>query len=138
MTASAAQTKGMGLGSAAVLGLLVWLAAFAGASSVADRAWKLGLQCGVVTGGLSGVGGLLLTAPVLGKPMNALVGAMSLGFLARLLLIGAGLVVTVRTLNAEPLGFALAFFPLFFVFAALEILVVVHHAPTGPGAGKES
>jgi hypothetical protein len=41
-------------------------------------------------------------------------------------------------LNAEPLGFALAFFPLFFVFAALEILVVVHHAPTGPGAGKES
>jgi hypothetical protein len=138
VTASTAQSKGLGLGAAAALGFVVWLASFAGASSVADRAWKLGLQCGVVTGGLSGLGGFLLTAPVLGKPMNALVGAMSLGFLARLLLIGAGLVVTVRTLNAEPLGFALAFFPLFFVFAALEILVVVHHAPTGPGAGKES
>lgn len=137
MTATTAQTKGLGLGTAAGLGVLVWVAALLVALGVGDPAWRRGLLCGVVVGGLSGAGGFVMTAPVLGKPMNALVAAMSLGFLARLVLIGAGLVVTVRTLRAEPLGFALAFFPLFFVFAALEILVVVRHAPP-TAAARES
>lgn len=131
--------RGFGLGQAALLGAAVWVASLSGALMLGEGPWARGLVCGVVTGGLGGVVGFGLTVPALGKPLNAVLASMSLGFLARLILVAAGLVVTIRSLDGEPLGFVLAFFPLFFVFAALELLVVARHAQANrPGAAQES
>lgn len=135
MEREASQGKGLSRGRAALLGLLLWASAFGLVLSVSDAGWRSGLACGVVTGGLGGVVGFSLILPVLGKPINAVVGAMSLGFLGRMLLVAAGLLVTIRTLEGEPMGFALSFFPLFFVFMLLELLVVAHHAQA-PASGK--
>jgi len=121
--------RGLSLGQAVSLGLLVWGGALWAALAVADNRWRAGLTCGVVTGGLGGAVGFGLMHPTLGKPNKSVISAMSLAFLARMVLVAAGLVVTGRTLQGEPLGFALAFFPLFFIFAALELLMVVRYAP---------
>ena len=131
--------RGLALGQAAGLGLVLWVAAFGLAVSIEDAAWRSGLAAGAVTGGLGGLVGFLLIMPALGKPMNAVVQAMSLGFFGRMVLIAAGLFVTIKRLEGEPLGFAFMFFPLFFVFVALELLVVARHAATAaPVKSQES
>ena len=108
------------------------------ALEVGDARWRGGLACGVVTGGLGALVSAGLIRPALGRPMNAVIAAMGMGFFARMLLVAAGLFVTTRQLHAEPMAFALSFFPLFFVFAALELLVVVRHAQQPSSTSQES
>lgn len=139
MSNAVQKDRGLALGQAAALGLVLWVAAFGLALSFDDAGWRSGLAAGAVTGGLGGLVGMLLIMPALGKPMNAVVQAMSLGFFGRMVLIAAGLFVTIKRLDGEPLGFAFMFFPLFFVFVALEILVVARHAATAAsGKSQES
>ncbi len=139
MTQAAHAKKGFSVGQAVGLGLLVWLASLGAVQGLSDAAWRIGATTGVVTGGLGGVLGLGLMAPALGKPMNLVMGAMGLGMMGRMVLVGVGLVITLKVQQAEPFAFVFSFFPLFFVFLILELLVAARHAPapTAPAA-KES
>ncbi len=128
----------MGLGQALAVGGVLWSATLLLALGMDRGEWRTGLLTGVITGGLGGVMGFALILPTLGKPLQTVVSAMGLGFVGRMILVAAGLLVTLRKLHGEPLGFAFAFFFLFFVFAALELLVVVRHAPPTAPAGQES
>lgn len=139
VTQAAHAKKGFSVGQAVGLGLVVWLASLGAVQGISDAAWRIGATTGVVTGGLGGVIGLGLMAPVLGKSANIVMGAMGLGMMGRMVLVGVGLVITLKVQQAEPFGFVLAFFPLFFVFLILELLVAARHvpAPATPEA-KES
>jgi hypothetical protein len=65
--------------------------------------------------------------------------SMGLGMMGRMVLVGVGLVITLKVQQAEPFGFVLAFFPLFFVFLILELLVAARHVPApATPAAKES
>lgn len=89
-----------------------------------EGALQQGLLAGLVAGAISGALGLVLLQNTHGKGMQAAMAAMVGGMLSRMILVGAGLFVTIRGLNAEPLGFAASFFILFAVFATLEWRVV--------------
>lgn len=121
--------RGFSNGQAVGLGLVVWIASLGAVQGVSDTSWRVGLTTGVVTAGLGFALGFALMLPALGRPLSAIVGAMGLGMMGRMVLVGAGLLVTLKFQQAEPFGFVLAFFPLFFVFLILELLVAAHHAP---------
>lgn len=119
---------------AALLGLLVSVAALALSVLGAAGSLRAGLVAGVVTAAFGGALGLVLVARSLEKPPKALIAALMMGFLARILLVGIGLVVTVRGLAGEPLGFVFSYFPLFFAFVVLELLVANAHVQRAKAA----
>lgn len=85
--------------------------------------WRAGLFVGLGCGAFGGAAGLGMLAMTLrGGPMDAL-GAKLFAFLLRILLVAGGLLVTIRGLDADPVAFVSAFFPLFFVSSLLEHLV---------------
>lgn len=86
-------------------------------------ALRLGILSGTAAGGLGGALGLFLMSRAAGKPFNELLLAQLLGFLARILLVAAGLVV-VQRLDGSVGGFVVSFFFLFFLTTALEALLV--------------
>jgi hypothetical protein len=138
VTTPTPKPRGMGLGQALAVGGVLWGATLLLVLGLDRGEWRTGFLTGIVTGGLGGAMGFALIVPTLGKPLKQVVSAMSLGFVGRMILVAAGLFLTLRKLHGEPLGFAFAFFFLFFVFAALELLVVVRHATPDAPAGQES
>ncbi len=138
MTQAAPAKRGFSVGQAAVLGLVVWLSALGAVQGIADAGWRAGSTTGVVTAGLGGALGFALMVPALGRPVGTLVSAMGLGMMGRMVLVGVGLVITLKVQQAEPFGFVLSFFPLFFVFLVLELLVAARHPPQVAGKTQES
>jgi hypothetical protein len=123
---SAAKPKsGFTFVHASVLGALVWLSALAAAMALGEGAWRPGFICGVIAGGIGGVAGFVLLSATIDKSPSVALSARSAGFMFRIMLVGGGLLITIRSLHGEPLAFAFSFFPLFFVFAMLEHLVSV-------------
>lgn len=89
---------------------------------------RFSLLTGLLAGALAGFGGLAFVSRTLNDGINGMIKAVVFGFLLRVVLVAIGLVVVMRTPDAEPLAFVGTFFPLFFVFAALEVLVASSHA----------
>lgn len=89
---------------------------------------RFSLITGLLAGALSGFAGLVFVSRTLDGGINAMLKAFVFGFLMRAVLLAVGLVFVIRTPGSEPLAFVGSFFPLFFVFAALEVLVASSHA----------
>lgn len=89
---------------------------------------RFSLLTGLIAGALSGFGSLWLVSRELDGGVKAMLKAVASGFMLRALLVGVGLVIVIRSPDSNPLAFVGTFFPLFFVFAALEALVASSHA----------
>ncbi len=118
-----AKKKGLPVGVALGAGLAAGAALFALALLVRGP-WRDGLAAGVVASTAGGLIGLLFVARSLGRPLQAAIVAMVGSFAVRALLVGVGLLMTLRILHAAPLGFVVAFFPIFFGYIALEAAVL--------------
>lgn len=109
---------------ASVLGALIWLSCLGSAWALGTGAWRPGFLVGVVASGIGGAVGFVLLSATMDKPPSMALTARTAGFFLRIMLVAAGLLITMRSFQGEPLAFAFSFFPLFFVFAILEHLVV--------------
>jgi len=111
----------------------VWAASLAGLAVFAHGPWRVGLVAGALAAGLGAAAGFALLVPARGRDTARLLRAVVIGLLARMVLVGAGLAAVVKVWRGEPLGFALAFFPLFFGLMYFEV-----RAATGaPRSGSE-
>lgn len=118
------RTGGFTAGKAAIVGAAIWLPSFVALALLTEGSLRAGLLVGAATGALAGAVGLVLLQSSAGKGMQAAVAAMVGGIFVRMLLVTVGLLVTIRALDAEPIGFVLSFFALFVVFVVLEWRVV--------------
>lgn len=130
--------RGFTVAHAGLVSALSWIVALTLSLTVSSGLWRTGLLVGVIVAIVSGAAGLVLTARAENGNVNAALLSRVVGFLFRMLLIAGGLVVTIRGLRAEPLGFVLGYFPLFFLSTALEQLVFWSsraETPSAPSAG---
>ncbi len=119
-----ARTAGLSL---AAIGL-----ALVGAAVAFTGHARWGALSGVATAGATGVLALVLVRRNLAKPLKDLMGAILATFLVRMILVGVGLAVLVKAVSAETaLPYAVAFFGLFFVLQALELVYATRAARTG-------
>lgn len=93
---------------------------------------RFSLLTGFIAGVLGGVGGLFFVFRALGDGVNEALKAVGMGFMLRVVLVGVGLVAVMRTPGGNPIAFVFTFFPLFFVFAALEALAASSRAKEPP------
>ncbi len=104
-----------------VLMVFGYLAAGA-ACALARGPFRVGMWGGWATAGLSGAVTIGLLSWTLRGPPLALVKAISLGFLVRLLFLVAGLFLTVKGAGGAPIGFGAGFFAVYLPLQAWEIL----------------
>lgn len=124
MSLVAVMQRGWSLQKAAVTGAAVWLVVAVLSLLLASGELQTGLLVGTVAGGLGGLLGFLLLSRMRGRPMKAALNAVLVGFVGRGALVVVGLLLTLRAFEGNPFGFVGAFFVLFFVFVALEGLVL--------------
>ena len=128
MTANSAATmrverRGFSVAHATIVSVALWASALAIVLSRAHAPWRAGFVLGIACAAFSGLSGLMATGLTEGRKLNAVLLGRVSAFLGRLLLIGAGLGVTILVAHAEPLAFVLMFFPFFFVSTVLEQLI---------------
>ena len=109
----------LSVANAALASAALWSVATAAVYLTVTGPWQAGLLIGLVAAIISGTAGIGLVAGSVGRSLQVAMMARMVGFALRMGLVAIGLVVAMRT-HAEPLGFALAFFPLFFLSTALE------------------
>jgi hypothetical protein len=119
--------------SLGLFGLTTALAA--GVPVLLDGAARLGALTGVVAGTLASATALGLLALAFDRPVKLLLGALVVGFLLRMLVVGAGILIAVH-LGGEPLAFVAAFFGLYLVHQAIELTVVVRRTRTVSAEGQ--
>lgn len=93
---------------------------------------RFSLLTGFIAGVLGGVGGLYFVFRALGDGVNEALKAVGMGFMLRVVLVGLGLVLVMKTPGGNPIAFVFTFFPLFFVFAALEAVAASSRAKEPP------
>lgn len=123
MTTEAASVGGWTVGRAGLIGVASCSAAMLVSLAMTQGPMATGVMAGAVASGIGGLIGLVLVGRVKGEGTNPLLAALVMAFLARLVLVGVGLVFTIKVANGDPFGFVFAFFPLFLVFVLLEGLV---------------
>ena len=135
--------RGVTAGLAATVSVVLWTTALALVLAYARFPWRSAMVVGLVCALLSGTTGMLATVMTEGQSLNAALLGRAVSFLVRMMLLAGGLIVTIRILNAQPLGFVLMYFPLFFLSSLLEQLVSwsmrtekTPAAPSAPGGAR--
>lgn len=88
---------------------------------------QIGAFVGVITAVLATVVTFFFLSRALDRGLQKALLAMVLGFLSKMVLVTAGLLVA-RAADADLLAFAVAFFGLFLVHQMIEIAAVLRHA----------
>jgi hypothetical protein len=112
--------RGFTPAQAAALSLTLWISAFALVLAFAHATWKSAQEVGVIAAALSGAMGLLLQRVVSGRSLNVVLTGRVAAMLFRLGLLAGAMVYTIKSMQGDPLGFVVTFFPLFFLSTAIE------------------
>jgi hypothetical protein len=128
--------RGFTLGRAATFLVTLWVGALLLAVELGSGPWQVGLEAGVVAGIVSGAMGLLMLAGTAGRSLNVVLVSRITAFFLRLCLVAGGLIATMKPLHGEPLGFTLAFFPLFFISTAVEHFVTAPASTDSIGGSR--
>lgn len=96
---------------------------------------RAGAAAGLVASALGSAVALALLAAAFDRGLKRVLGALVAGFLTRMLLVAAGLLVS-GALEGEPLAFAAAFFGLYLAHQAIELTVVVRRARVAAAEGS--
>jgi hypothetical protein len=107
----------------------------AAAPFMLEGAVRLGAGAGVATGALASATALALLAAAFDRGLKLVLGALVVGFLLRMLLVAAGVLVA-HAMGGDLLSFAAAFFALYLAHQAIELAVVVRHARPQPAEGQ--
>lgn len=96
---------------------------------------RTGAATGVAVAALASASALALLGLAFDRGLKLVLGALVSGFLLRMILVAAGVLVA-RALGADPLAFVGGFFALYLAHQAIELVVVVRHAPPQAAEGK--
>ncbi len=96
---------------------------------------RLGAGAGVAVGALASASALGLLALAFDRGVKLVLGALVVGFLLRMMLVAAGVLVA-HALGGDPLAFAAAFFALYFAHQVIELAVVVRRARPQAAEGQ--
>lgn len=96
---------------------------------------RLGAGTGVAVGALASASALGLLALAFDRGLKLVLGALVVGFLLRMMLVAAGVLVA-HALGGDPLAFAAAFFALYLAHQVIELAVVVRHARPQAAEGQ--
>jgi zinc transporter ZupT len=113
-------TQGLIMSGAFILLLVVVAATFVDM----DRQGVRGTAVGAALGFLNLAVGYLVTRRTLRRGMKSAMAMVAGGFIARLAVLVSLMVVFQRTGAADPAAFALTFLVFFFVYLAVEVLLV--------------
>lgn len=117
----------------AQIALAVWLLALTAILMLAPAEGRTALLAGWLTAGLSGGLSFGLLAYSNRRPFKTFVASLLGGFLARLVIVGLGLWISLsRGLPAT--WFCLSFFSLYWLFMGTEVLAVRKSRPDAPRA----
>jgi len=125
-----------GVGRVALIAGAGWLLGLGATIAFAAGGLRTGLLTGLVTGLLGTAIGLVLLEFALRKAdpkPTDLLQVQVIGFLGRLLLVGAGLVVVLKA-GGDAIGFAIGFFAPFFGVSLLEAVLVTRPRGASPAA----
>lgn len=128
MTGTAEKKPVWTIKRAALVAAVTCVVEFALIQVLGPEKMRFALLTGLLAGALSGFGGLWFVSRVLDQGVQAMLKATVTGFMLRAVLVGIGLIIVIKSPQNHPLAFVSTFFPLFFVFAALEALVASSHA----------
>ncbi|MGC4122766.1 MAG: hypothetical protein QM765_50975 [Myxococcales bacterium] len=96
---------------------------------------RLGAGTGVVVGAIASASALGLLALAFDRGLKLVLGALVVGFLLRMMLVAAGVLVA-HVLGGDLLAFAATFFALYLAHQIIELAVVVRHARPQAAEGQ--
>lgn len=107
----------------------------AGAAFTVEGASRLGAGTGIVVGAVASASALSLLALSFDRSLKLVLGALVAGFLLRMMLVAAGVLVA-HALGGDLLSFAAAFFALYLAHQIIELAVVVRRARPQAAEGQ--
>ena len=108
-----------------LMGLTTGLAALVPAAL--SGAVRLGAGAGLAVAAVASASAIALLALSIDRGIKLVLGALVVGFLLRMLMVAAGLLLA-RSLGADLLAFACGFFALYLAHQLIEVVVVVRRA----------